>query len=318
MKYASFVFCCAILSACSTANLISAAVSAASSVDSSTIRDPASDSDPSAGVVENKCDYTKIKGSEQGLSEADLLMRALKEECPELMGIVLSKEKASDLFKGTKGYADQAMEYIPNLVKEMKGKTESDPETKSFQTRLKSIVALDDFLKQKCPAQEDTDACKAKDSFDSFRKKLSKFFESALAAENAEQEANRKKVLSNDPERKYRMKFCKNISLFAVLYGVSSPPIESNCIYLLHGEKGRLFAIQSAQGGILVAQYNHLLNDKIIFISTKKQYADNDPLQEMYVRSTGLKKYSSLTGVRTVNSFQYLGDADPENEPEEP
>jgi len=110
------------------------------------------------------------------------------------------------------------------------------------------------------------------------------------------------------PENKYKMEFCKANNLFNTLYNPFGPKIESDCIYIL---RVPLRVLQSISNGILVtlAQPIRDLPAKTFFIKTKKQYADQDIVGEMHVKSIGTIKYTTVLGVvKTINAFQQLDD----------
>lgn len=247
-----------------------------------------------------QCDYSKSSDPKADLSK--LLLRAVM-DCDGLMVDILKNEKSGDLFKATADFTKSLSEAMAVAIKNSQGKTEDDPEAIAFQKNVKSIGLYSEFLKQNCPDEtRKSDSCDARKKFIAFGKDLNQKLTTALAAEASAQDAD-------DPEKSHKLKFCSNSNLLAVIF-ISPKPIETKCLYLLHGQSGRLSVLQSVDGGILVGQHNRALLDKTIFIRTKKAYADGDFLPEIYVKSAGLKKYTSVTGAqKTVNSFEYLGEA---------
>lgn len=123
-----------------------------------------------------------------------------------------------------------------------------------------------------------------------------------IAAQEAAEAEQRK------PQNKYKMAFCHNPDLFAVVFA-SRASIEPNCIYGIG--VAPLKVLQVVAGGILVrpTDLNPYILDKVIFIKTDKQYVDGDFVQKIYVKSVGPLSYESVMGAgKTVNAFQYLGD----------
>jgi hypothetical protein len=120
-----------------------------------------------------------------------------------------------------------------------------------------------------------------------------------------------KEIEKRGPEHVFKMKYCQNPNLYSAFY--YSQSIEPKCIYILHGRAAQMSVIQSVKGGILVS----VNLQRLIFIKTKKQYADGDAIDEQFVRSVGLLQYDNAIGAqKTVNSFESLGNAefDPESQ----
>ena len=161
------------------------------------------------------------------------------------------------------------------------------------------------------PISTQTKACAARkvatDLFTPYKSGVDKI----MADEAALEKGRDKEALKHDPERIFKMKYCASSDLMATLYYFPKP-IQSNCIYLISDKTARFVVIQSIDGGVLAAPPgNGYIVSKAIFVKTSKQYADGDPLPSQYLKSMGLKKYTSVEGVgKTVNSFQYLGDVD--------
>ena len=259
------------------------------------------------------CDYSKIKTGEPALAVEDILYRSIDNACSSLMDDAIKQEKPDALFKATKGFTEKTINHFSKWAQDNKGKVVDDEESielkLAMQEKQKSLLAFGSFLKSQCPQEKmNSDACKARQAYAAFDKKLAKLFNDIRESGKAEQKALDEKALANNPEHKFKMKFCKNRNLAAVLF-TDPHPIESNCIYFLKGKAWRLFVLQSIKDGVLVAQPNHGMLDKTIFIKTKQQYADSDTISNAFVKSIGLNKYLSVAGAqRTVNGFQYLGD----------
>jgi hypothetical protein len=258
----------------------------------------------------DKCDYKKMKIDKRIV--ADMLSLAFEENCPSSMDSILKGEKAEDIYNATAGFTKKALKSMTKAIQNGKGKTEDDPEAKVFQEQLKTLGIVANFLKEKCPTESVvSNSCKAKKAWTTFAQSLQKIISVALAEE---EKANQKEALKNDPQAKFKLKFCQNPNLLAVAF-FSQAPIEKNCIYSLAPQGYQLTVMQSVPGGIIVGAQNGPTNGKQIFINTKRQYADGDLIQPQFVRPDGLKKYMSVVGAqKTINSFQYLGDGQANNE----
>ncbi|MES2615506.1 MAG: hypothetical protein V4591_08830 [Bdellovibrionota bacterium] len=96
----------------------------------------------------------------------------------------------------------------------------------------------------------------------------------------------------NEPENKYKMQFCSNQDLYTNVFMSQVTYIKTGCIYTL----GRvpLVVLQVIDDGILVGltpQMTQYLFNRTIFIKTNKQYVDDDPVQNISLKSIGVKKY---------------------------
>jgi nitrous oxide reductase accessory protein NosL len=276
----------------------------------------AADSGNADVQLNEKCDYKKIAIGEHPLPVADMLYRSVDEPCSSLMNETLTNQKPEDIYAATKSFSDRVMNHFSKWAQDNKGKSVDDAESEVLQEKMKdkvkSMTTLGAFLKNKCPNEkESSDACKARQTYADFGKRLAKLFEGIEKMGKAEQEKLDREAIANSPEHKFKMKFCSNSDLMATLYYFPKP-IQSNCIYLISDKTARFVVIQSIDGGVLAAPPgNEYIASKAIYLRTGKQYADGDPLPSQYLKSTGLKKYIGLGGVgKTVNSFQYLGDAD--------
>lgn len=261
------------------------------------------------------CDYAQLKQSGNTATTEDLLTASFQQsDCPELREAIFKNEKSDDIVKAVTPFLDKVEKPFFESLKELKGRNEDNAETKLMLERQKLIANLDGPLKTKCPVEKKDDACKAKARYLRFVSAIKEQLRVLLAEEAV---ASQKERDAQNPEKVFRMKFCKNPNLWGVLY-VQPKPLESGCIYSLIGPKGRMYVIQSISGGILVGQPSSLLLPKVIVIKTRKQYADGDIIQDQFVKSVGLHKYTAVTGAqRTVNAFQYLGDGFNSDEAEE-
>jgi len=273
----------------------------------------------SLSKANSNCNYQSLKKN-QSSSVFNLLNKSLKEDnCEQLISEVLKNESKEEIFKAIPKFSSEALSYMTPIVKELSNTyvDESTPQNDKayliinrFKSKISTLASITKYLESECPDQlKKTKACEARKAYvEIFGKKFESKYKAAIAEEEQKNKADK---LNNDPEHIYKMKFCKNSNLFAVLY-ISPVPIESNCIYSLLGESQRLYVLQSIDDGILVTHSSQLLLSKIIFIKTKKKYADGDILQNQFLRSIGHKKYMSTIGAqKTVNAFQYLGDAEP-------
>ena len=69
--------------------------------------------------------------------------------------------------------------------------------------------------------------------------------------------------------------------------------------------------MQVLNNGVLVSLAHPIqyLPNKVIFIKTNKEYADQDLVGKIFVHSNGFMNYPTVLGVKkTVHSFKYLGD----------
>jgi hypothetical protein len=275
------------------------------------------DAGESADVqLSEKCDYKRITTGDHALPASDILYRSIEEACSGLMNEAIANQKPEDIYAATKIFTDRVMNHFSKWAQDNKGKTVDDSESAVLQERMKdkvkSMTALSTFLKSKCPNEkENSDACRARQAYADFGKRLTKLFEGIEKMGKAEQKKLDQEAIANNPEHKFKMKFCESSDLMATLYYFPKP-IQPNCIYLISDKTARFVVMQSIDGGVLAAPPgNEYVVSKAIFVKTKRQYADGDPLPAQYLKSTGLKKYTNVAGVaRTVNSFQYLGDGD--------
>lgn len=258
---------------------------------------------------ESGCLYADIYKSEGPKPENLLVAGVVNGNCPNLMSIILKNEKPEDIYNSIEPFLVKMSSHFNHTIAEAKGKTEDDPEAKAFQDQLKNLSTLSSFLKADCPDEKESgSACKARSRLIAFGIEIKEKADAAIADEEAEKKRGKAKAHGSDPERLFKLKYCKSPNLWAVLY-VTPQPIQSKCIYSLDGPSARMYVIQSTAEGVLVGQPNSLLGGKVFLIRTKQRYADGDAIQSQFVRSTGLFKYRSVAGAeKTVNSFQHLGD----------
>lgn len=268
---------------------------------------PGDVSQESSKTTVKNCESTILKKSSTVISPAESLYLSITEGCPELARAVLIADNKEAIYKETADFIKKIDPYMTKFINDNKNADEDAPAAEEFKSKLAPMNSLKTFLDENCLSKKDRSSCKSLNKFKIYLKKLNKQLSSAIAEfENK----NKKESVKNDPEKIFKMSFCKKPNLFTVLF-IEPSQVEPKCIYSLASTSGRLLVIQTIKDGILVGQSSHLFSSKIIFIKTKTQYADGDQIHDQFVYSTGLKKYTAITGAqKTVSSFQFLGNGE--------
>jgi hypothetical protein len=134
-------------------------------------------------------------------------------------------------------------------------------------------------------------------------------FAKLVAAENDRRIASQREaeVERRKPENRFKMKFCAHPDFNNTIF--LSGTIQRDCIYGIGVYPVEV--LQVVEGGVLIKQAGNSPYGmgKVVFIKTKRAFADGDLIRNVYLKSIGTIKYESVMGAwKTVNAFEYLGD----------
>jgi hypothetical protein len=128
------------------------------------------------------------------LSVKTLLVKAVDENCPDLMDAVLKDKKSSELFAAAKEVTQNCTSAILSAAPKLKGKSGDDPAIKALLSRMKVLGAYGAFLKQKCPDENSGgDACSARSDFDAGISAMQESMSKLLAEEESDKSKQEEK-----------------------------------------------------------------------------------------------------------------------------